>query len=288
MWQDVPSSSRVTRSGDRAKGLGNMGMVRRFAGAAAAVGLVGVLLAAQPALAATVTNGGFETGDFTGWTVNEQAESDGTWSVYTGTTTPESQHDIDAPPCDTHAAIFDQEDPSSAVLYQDLTLEAGDTHTLTFTHYYRNYATVGGEETKPGVSQPQADTPLWASPATLDYTIKDDNQQYRVDIMKPTADPTSVDAADILKTVFQTEPGDPADLAPTPVTVDLSAFAGQTVRLRFAAVDNDFYLNVGVDCVQLTSTPIPTSTSSTTTTTAPSTTTTTAPVAVQAEPAFTG
>ncbi|HVN51286.1 MAG TPA: hypothetical protein VMT43_07630 [Acidimicrobiales bacterium] len=264
-----------------------MRIVRRFSGMAAAVGLVGVLLASQPALAATITNGGFETGDFTGWTVDEQSQSGGTWSVYTGTSTPDSQHDIDAPPCDTHAAIFDQEEPSSAVLYQDLTLAAGDTHTLSFTHYYRNYATTNPPELKSAFSTPQVDDTLWASPATLDYSIDGDNQQYRVDIMKPTADPMSVDPADILKSVFQTEPGDPADLAPTPVTVDLSAFAGQTVRLRFAAVDNSYYLNVGVDCVQLVSTPIATSTTSTTTTTVPSTTTTAA-VPVQVEPAFTG
>ena len=257
-----------------------MHIVRRFSGIAAAVGLVGVLLAAQPALAATVTNGGFETGDFTGWTVTPEEDSAGTWTVATGTTSPISQHTVPAPPCDTHAAVYDESEVSSAVMYQDLTLAAGETHTLTFTHYYENYASTGEVDELKGV---QADTPIWASPDSLDYNFDGTNQQYRVDIMKTSADPFSVASSDILKSVFQTEPGDPATLDPTEVTVDLSAFAGQTVRLRFAAVDNEDYLNVGVDCVALASTAIPT----TTTTTAPATTTT-APAPVEVQPAFTG
>jgi hypothetical protein len=269
----MPHDSSLGREGRKDWG---MRIARRFASAATAVGLVGLMFLSLPALAATVTNGGFESGDLTGWTAVEQTDSAGTWSVYTGTSTPTSEHEIDAPPCDTHAAIFDQDEESASVLYQDLTLEAGETHTLTFTHYYRNYATVSDTE-----------TPLWISPDTLDYTTEGGNQQYRVDIMKPTAAPDSVAASDILKSVYQTEPGDAADLAPTQVTVDLSAFAGQTVRLRFAASDSESYLNVGVDCVSLASAPIVTSTS-TTSTTAPPTTTTTAPAAVQAEPAFTG
>jgi hypothetical protein len=262
--------------------LGGIGMKlgRRFSWASAAAVFAVVLLLAPQAMAATVTNGGFETGDFTGWTVTPQSESNGTWTVATGTSTPLSEHEIAAPPCGTHAAIFDENDESSAVMYQDLSLAADATNTLSFTHYYVNYATTGEGDV----------TPVWNSPDTLDYTFDGTNQQYRVDIMKTSADPFSVDPSDILKTVFQTEPGDAASLDPTPVTVDLSAFAGQTVRLRFAAVDNWDYLNVGVDCVALTSTPLSTTTSSSTTSTTavPSTTTTTAPVAVEAAPAFTG
>ena len=33
------------------------------------------------------------------------------------------------------------------------------------------------------------------------------------------------------------------------IVADISAFAGQTVRLRFAEVDNQFYLNFAVDNV---------------------------------------
>ncbi len=246
---------------------------------AAAVVVAGVLLMPQAAMAATVTNGSFETGDFTGWTTQAQDQQGaaGLWSVYTGTTPPLSGTTLPAPMCGTHAAVADQEEASSNVLYQDLTLEAGEAHTLTFTHYYNNTATEG-----------DSDTPLFASPATLDYTVDAANQQYRVDIMKASADPFSVASADILQTVFQTQPGDPATLAPTPVTVDLSAYAGQTVRLRFAVVVNQAVLNAGVDCVNLTSTPIPTTSTTTSTTAAPTTTAAPAAKAVAAAPAFTG
>ena len=257
---------------------------RRFTWVVALVGFVGVVVMSQPALAATVTNGSFETGDFTGWTVTPQTGSTGTWTVATGTSSPLSEHDTPAPSCDTHQAVFDQTGPSSAVLVQDLTLEAGETHTLSFTHWYVNYDSTAVA----GVVHPAVPvTPIWGSPDTLDFHYDGTNQQYRVDILKAGADPFSVAPGDVLKTVFQTQPGDPGSLDPTPVTVDLSAYAGQSVQLRFAAVDNDDYLNVGIDCVALTSTPIATS-SSTSTTAAPTTTVAVAPAAVQAEPAFTG
>ncbi len=258
---------------------------RRFTWAVALVGFVGIAVMSQPALAATVTNGSFETGDFTGWTVTPQTESAGTWTVATGTSSPLSEHPTPAASCDSHQAVYDQTEESSAVLIQDLTLEAGETHTLSFTHWYVNYDSSGpaSEGLHPAVDA----TPIWGSPDSLDFNFDGTNQQYRVDILKAGADPFSVAPADVLKTIFQTQPGDPGSLDPTPVTVDLSAFAGQSVQLRFAAVDNDDYLNVGVDCVALTSTPITTS-STTSTTAAPTTTVAVAPAAVQAEPAFTG
>ena len=79
---------------------------------------------------------------------------------------------------------------------------------------------------------------LWIErPNTLDYTGIP-NKQYRVDILKRSADPFSVAPADVLATVFRTDLGDPRNLAPTRMTFDLSPYAGQTVRLRFARVSN--------------------------------------------------
>src|SRR5262245_4489639 len=45
-----------------------------------------------------VVNGGFETGDFTGWTVVDQTDSSGSWFVYSGTESPFSAFPIAAPP----------------------------------------------------------------------------------------------------------------------------------------------------------------------------------------------
>jgi len=91
---------------------------------------------------------------------------------------------------------------------------------------------------------------VFFSPNTLDpYSTA--NQQYRVDIMRPSASLLSVAPADILLNVFQTKPGDPLVLPPAEYRVDLSPFAGQTVRLRFAQVCNIYFFQASVDDVRL-------------------------------------
>ena len=72
--------------------------------------------------------------------------------------------------------------------------------------------------------------------------------------MKPDAPLESVDPADILRTVFATKPEDRQTMAPTRLTANLSAFAGQTVRLRIAnAVDEEVF-NAGVDAISISRT----------------------------------
>lgn len=74
------------------------------------------------------------------------------------------------------------------------------------------------------------------------------NQQFRADIMNPAAGAFDVGAG-VLANVYQTDPGDPLVSGYATVTFDLGAFAGQTVRLRFAEVDNQGNFNAGVDAV---------------------------------------
>ena len=203
-----------------------------FAVVAVGAGLAGIVPAVSTA--ATVTNGGFETGNFTGWTVVNQAGGNGNWFVYTGTTAPVSGFTIAAPPEGMRAATSAQAARGSHVLYQDVALEPGFTHTLSFVLYYANRAAV------------------FATPPTLDYTVVP-NQQYRVDILKPSAPVTSVAAGDILATVFQTHVGDPRSLAPTRISFGLTAFAGTTVRIRFAEVDNLLFFQGSTDAVAIAS-----------------------------------
>jgi hypothetical protein len=84
--------------------------------------------------------------------------------------------------------VTDQLFPASHILYQDVTLEPSSTHTLSFFLYYLNQA---------------AD---FATPATQDYTVAP-NQQYRVDVMDPSAPVDSVAPADVLANLFQTKVG---------------------------------------------------------------------------------
>jgi hypothetical protein len=83
---------------------------------------------------------------------------------------------------------------------------------------------------------------------TLDYRVEP-NQQYRVDILKPTAAPFTVNPDAILSTLYRTKVGDPNRLAPTLLTFNLTRFAGMTVRLRFAEVDNQTFFQGSVDDV---------------------------------------
>lgn len=143
---------------------------------------------------------------------------------------------IAAPPEGTYAAVTDQTGPGSHVLYQDVALEAGFTHTLSFKLYYENRAG------------------RFVGAGTLDYT-SGENQQYRVGILRPSASVTSVASGDILANVVGTEPS----LAPTTISFDLSAYAGTTVRIRFAEVDNQGNFQASVDAVAIASKPLPTS-----------------------------
>jgi hypothetical protein len=207
-----------------------------------ALGTASVVLLAAPgiAAAATVANGDFETGTLSGW--QTQNSGTGDWFAYSGTTSPMNGFTIDAPPQGSFAAVTDQSNPGTNILYQDVALEPGNAHTLRLYVYYTTEAAI-------------------ASPDTLD-SGGEANQQYRVDVIRPSAALDSLDPADVLLTVFRTVTGDPTTLAPTIKTADLSPFAGQTVRLRFAEVDNQFYFQASADAVSIASTAIPTTAAS--------------------------
>jgi MYXO-CTERM domain-containing protein len=103
--------------------------------------------------------------------------------------------------------------------------------------------------------------PSFFAPATLDFSTPTLNQQFRADIITTTADPFSVLAADILQNLYQTASADPLTSGYTAVTRDITALltanAGQTLRLRFASVDNVNVMNTGLDQVSVSTNPIP-------------------------------
>jgi hypothetical protein len=184
------------------------------------------------AAAAMVSNGSFETGNFSGWTSqNVPASGNDGWFVYAGTVSPLTSTPISAPPVGTFGAVTDQTAPGAHFLYQDLVLEPGLRQTLTLYVYYRTGAAIN-------------------SPESLDSTVSP-NQQYRIDLIKPSAAITSVSSNDVLANVFRTPTGAPQTLQPTKVTVDLTPYGGQTVRLRFAEVDNLGIFQASVDGVSI-------------------------------------
>jgi hypothetical protein len=222
--------------------------MRMRGGSGRAILFIAVLVAAlapRGAEAATVVNGGFESGTLDGWHVHRATEA-GNWFAYKGTDAPigsKRPHPADPvqpPPQGVYAATSDEANPDTLILYQDIALEAGYNHQLSLLVYYDSY--------KP-ISVPTPDT-LSVDEESL---AGRKNQQYRIDVMKPDAPLESVDPADILRTLFVTKPGDPQKLAPTRLTANLSAFAGQTVRLRIANAVHEEVFNAGVDAVSISS-----------------------------------
>jgi hypothetical protein len=190
--------------------------------------------------AADFVNGDFESGSFSGWHVHRVTEA-GNWFAYQGTDAPIGSHRkppaarVQVPPQGSFAAVTDEANPDTLILYQDVTIGVGASH-LSLLAYYNSY--------KP-IAAPTPDT-LSVDAEALGGQP---NQQFRIDAIRPGAPLESLDPADILLTVFQTRPGAPVNMLPTKLTADLTTFAGQTVRLRIANAVHEEVFNAGVDAV---------------------------------------
>ena len=68
--------------------------------------------------------------------------------------------------------------------------------------------------------------------------------------MNPAA-PVDGVGAGVLQNILLTNPGFPNPSGYTTNSIDISGLAGQTVRLRFAEVDNQFFFTMGIDNVHL-------------------------------------
>ena len=191
----------------------------------------GLLVAPGSAGAALITNGDFETGSLSPW---QQTNSpDGFWEAYTGTSAPPFMGTVPIPPQGSHAAITVQNDVSTQFLYQDIKLPpGGSVNQLSLLAYY---------QTSAGFLSPE------------NLSTANPNQQYRIDVIKPSAPIDSVASGDVLLNILRTRTGDPLTLPATQKVADLTPFAGQTVRLRFAVVVTNNELNGGVDAVSVKS-----------------------------------
>jgi hypothetical protein len=177
----------------------------------------------------------FESGALTGW--KSVGAGSGGWFVYSSgskapdpsQSDPNAPFDVPNPPQGRFAAVTDTNGPGTRILYRDVKLDGRfRLHLSVF------YAGVGG----------------FSSPQTLAYDEPRANQQFRIDLVTPSAPIDSVAHRDVVVSVFKTSADDPDRGEPSTVSVDLSRWAGRTVRLRLAATDNSGPLRAGVDDIR--------------------------------------
>ncbi|HEX5004907.1 MAG TPA: hypothetical protein VFV65_06295 [Gemmatimonadales bacterium] len=183
-----------------------------------------------------VSNGTFETGDLTGWTDSAVTTVSGGVFATGDTMTPMSARPVPLPAEGAFWALFDQVTDNTTILYQDIAIPAGKTASFTARIYLNNEYT---------------DYVISPTTGLLTGGLVP-NQQFRIDVMDRAADIDDVGAG-VLQNLYQTMPGDPLNANVT-VAADLSAFAGDTVRLRFAVAVGENFFQVGIDSVQVTGT----------------------------------
>jgi len=178
-------------------------------------------------------NGGFEldSTNLLNWNVSDNGG--GSWYVQTGTSSPLNFFSVASPTEGVNAAMTDMTGPGSHLLYQDFVVPPNAI--LSFDFYVQNLA---GAWFVP-------------EPASLDPNVVP-NQQVRIDIMDPSA-PVDDVGSGVLLNLFVPQTSDPTIYGYVTASADLSAFAGQTVRLRFAEVDNQLFNLFGIDNVRLSS-----------------------------------
>jgi D-alanyl-D-alanine carboxypeptidase len=198
---------------------------------------------ARPALPSAAVVDDFESGTLAGWTLDHQG--DGNWFTYQDGRQPPDPNQSNPylpfqmpnPPQGRFAAVSDSKGPGSQIMSRDLKLES--PMMLELTIFYSN-----------GIDGLSGYSGRFVSPRTL--SVKSGpNQQFRIDLLAPTAAADSMAEADIRATVFETRPDDPAQRGPTPIRYDLSPWAGQTVRLRVATALNQGLMRTGIDNVRL-------------------------------------
>ncbi len=195
---------------------------------------IAVLALSSPAAAYDlITNGGFETGSLSSWQTFNQGASggQGSWYPHSSGNGTYSGLPTSPPPAGAWQAVADNNGRAAAILYRDLTIPPTAKATLTFVLWYGNAAPggyVNGSNLNPSNT----------------------NQRIRIDIIDPATN-LLVTSSGVLDVIHATAPGSPAVFNPATITRDLTALAGQTVRLRVALVATNGGMIAGIDNVRL-------------------------------------
>ena len=199
--------------------------------------LVGMVLAAPSFASELITNGGFETGTFAGWTVVNQTGGNGNMYISSpGSNTPNGFSSAGNPSGGSFYAVSDQTGPGTHALLQTFTVPSSVTHaTLSFQMFVNDWD--GGPT---------------INPAGLDYTASP-NEHARVDILSAGASPLDTGAG-VLQNLYLGADLPVEVVHPyTNYSFDITPLVsgGGTFQLRFAEVDNQSNFNLGVDNVSI-------------------------------------
>jgi hypothetical protein len=193
--------------------------------------------AASPAAASFITNGGFETGDYTGWTASVEGGSNGGIQVINyGSSLPFSglsyQNNANG---GTFFSVTDQGGPGSYSLTQSFTLTATTRVIIKFDMFANNAA---GVDIANGRS-----------------AFAGANQNAVVDLLIASASAFTNAPGDIVAVLYG--PGSDTAGNPNPWTSYSSALTlgAGTYQLRFAETDNQLFFNQGVDNVSVAAVP---------------------------------
>lgn len=194
-----------------------------------------------------ITNGGFETGNFTGWTINDLTGGSGSFFIDDGDGfTPSSSGSTVGPATGAFYAVSDQTGPGTHALSQAFTVSGPVTSAiLSFDMFINDYG-----------SGPVID------PIGLDHTVPS-NQHARVDILgsSPSAFDTRLGGAGVLANYYIGNDGSTNPHTYINYLIDITSIVGfgGTFTLRFAEVDNQGNFNQGIDnvSIQVSNVPIP-------------------------------
>ncbi len=199
--------------------------------------LLGAAGAAQASPIELIVNGDFETGDFTGWTVIDQAGGSGGFLIDDADGfTPASGLATVGAATGGFYAVSDQFGPGAHALVQSFTVPVGVTSvSLSFDMFVNDQNGSGS----------------LVHPAGLDFTASP-NQHARVDILSASAGALSTAVGNVITNLYLGVDG-PAPNPYTSYSFDLTALLapGTSYQLRFAEVDNQYFFNQGVDNVSI-------------------------------------
>lgn len=183
------------------------------------IAALSLMIPAAQAQIEHITNGGFETGDFTGWTISNSGS--GAWVINDGSVNPPGPGAPLAPISGSFDAISIQGGPGLHLASECVAVPTNVTSAiLSWDDRIRNHA----------------------------GSFSDPNQEWRVLLL----DESGAELAEI----YSTNPGDDLiQVGPNSNSADITALLqaheGESVCVSFEEQDNLFYFNVSLDNVSL-------------------------------------